>query len=48
MNIPKTKQGKKPKDRAGIFIFAISCISTAILVFIIVEIILRTMFGTLK
>lgn len=48
MNIPKSRQGKKPKDQAGIFIFAVSCISTAILVFIIVEIILSTMFGTLK
>lgn len=48
MIIPKTEQGKKPKDRAGIFIFAVSCISTAILIFMIVEIILKTMFGTLK
>lgn len=48
MNIPKGRQRKQPKDQAGIFIFAVSCISTAILVFIIVEIILRTMFGTLK
>lgn len=48
MMIPKTGQGKKPNDRAGIFIFTVSCISTAILLFIIVDIILKTMFGTLK
>lgn len=48
MSIPKTGQKKKPNDRTGIFIFAVSCISTAVLIFIIVEIILESMFATLK
>ncbi|WP_158702774.1 hypothetical protein [Paenibacillus faecalis] len=48
MNIPKTKQRKSPKKQKGILMFAISCILTAILLFIIVEIILGVMFRTLK
>lgn len=48
MSARDSKQVKKPRDRAGIFFFAISCISAAVLAFVIVELILTAMFGTLK
>lgn len=48
MSARDSNRGKKSKDRAGIFFFAISCISAAILAFVVVELILVAMFGTLK
>ncbi|WP_160308975.1 hypothetical protein [Paenibacillus sp. DMB20] len=49
MKTPNSNRGKKNKKTApAFFIFAVSCISAAILVFIIVEFILAAMFGTLK